>query len=151
MDRKENRRSVFGMLVRPKEQMRHAVSTTILSVVVAVVLLICVGVSFNSMVGKWKETQGIDPEITRLFETGLVPVFALIAFTMILMAVLVMFLMVRSSHRFYGPLVPIQRHIANLTNGNFKSRLVLREGDELQELRESLNKLAEALQAGKGS
>lgn len=125
--------------------MRHAAAVTFMSVAIAFVLMVLVALSFKSLVERWQETAAVDPEIARIFETGLVPVFALIAFTMILMALLVMFLLIRSSHRFYGPLVPIQRHIENLINGNYNSRLVLRQGDELTELRDSLNRLAEAL------
>lgn len=50
------------------------------------------------------------------------------------------------THRFYGPLVPIHRHIEELKKGNFTSRLKVRKKDELQELCDQLNDLSEELQ-----
>lgn len=52
----------------------------------------------------------------------------------------------RLSHQIYGPLIPIQRHIRNLVDGNYSSRIQLRKGDEFQELEGSLNALAEHLE-----
>ena len=54
---------------------------------------------------------------------------------------------VRLSNRIYGPLVPMLRHIQNLKQGIYSSRVVLRQNDELIELRDALNELAAALEA----
>ncbi len=45
-----------------------------------------------------------------------------------------------------GPLVAIQRHVGALTAGNFSSRVHIRRGDDLAELADTLNELAQSLQ-----
>ena len=52
------------------------------------------------------------------------------------------------THRVYGPLVAIKRFIGDLGEGNFAGRLQIRKKDELQDLVESLNRLAERLENG---
>lgn len=53
------------------------------------------------------------------------------------------------SHRIFGPTVPIKRHLDNLINGRYDSRITLRPGDEFKDIADQLNVLAERLQAGK--
>jgi hypothetical protein len=50
------------------------------------------------------------------------------------------------SHRIFGPIVPIRRHIISLKNGDYSVRIKLRTGDEMKDVAEELNQLAEALQ-----
>lgn len=51
------------------------------------------------------------------------------------------------THRIYGPLISIRRHIGQLKRGAFESRVRIRRRDELHGLADDLNQLAEALQA----
>lgn len=51
------------------------------------------------------------------------------------------------THRIYGPLISIRRHIGRLKNGGFDSRVHIRDKDDLHALADDLNQLAEALQA----
>ncbi len=50
------------------------------------------------------------------------------------------------THRFFGPMVPIARHVDELSKGNFSNRLRLRKKDEMHELGEKLNQLAAELE-----
>ncbi len=50
------------------------------------------------------------------------------------------------SHRYNGPIVPLTRHLQELSQGKFSSRVRLRAGDELSELADAQNRLAEALE-----
>jgi signal transduction histidine kinase len=53
---------------------------------------------------------------------------------------------VRLSHRIYGPIVPINRFIEALSSGEYTARIALRKGDDMIELKDALNRLAEALE-----
>jgi HAMP domain-containing protein len=149
MDRKENRRTLRGLIVRPNEQLKWAVSVTGASVVITGVLLIVVGLSFKSLVDRWKEMGDVDPELAAVLNNSLMPGLLEMIGALVLVAALMVILLIKTSHRYYGPLVPIQRHIENLIKGNYDTRIHLRKGDELTELSASLNKLAETLKAGK--
>lgn len=50
------------------------------------------------------------------------------------------------THRIYGPLISIRRHIGNLKAGDFDSRVHIRRKDDLHALADQLNELAEALE-----
>jgi len=61
-------------------------------------------------------------------------------------AFLALFFGLLVSHVFYGPQVPLARHLRELREGNFSSRVRLRPGDELRDLMAEQNSLAEALE-----
>ena len=49
------------------------------------------------------------------------------------------------THRLVGPTYAFRRHIQELKNGNYGTRVVLRKGDAFQEVAEDLNDLAVTL------
>jgi signal transduction histidine kinase len=55
------------------------------------------------------------------------------------------------SHRIFGPIVSLKRHIASLREGQYTARLQLRQTDDLAELKDALNDLAVALENRHGS
>jgi sensor histidine kinase YesM len=50
------------------------------------------------------------------------------------------------SHRIYGPIVAIRKHLAAVVRGEFDYRTHLRKNDEFQDVARDLNDLSEALQ-----
>ena len=50
------------------------------------------------------------------------------------------------THRYYGPLVSIERFVEQLTVGNYTARVIIRKGDELQSLVRRLNSMADSLE-----
>jgi signal transduction histidine kinase len=65
---------------------------------------------------------------------SLLVIFALIA------AVLVL------SHRFYGPMVALRKHVTALAQGDYAHRTHLRKKDEFKDLAAELNQLSEKLE-----
>ncbi|MBL7158062.1 MAG: hypothetical protein ISS91_00925 [Candidatus Omnitrophica bacterium] len=51
-----------------------------------------------------------------------------------------------TSHKIAGPIYRIKAFVNGLTNGDCAQRLHLRKGDDLQDLADALNKLAEKLE-----
>ena len=56
----------------------------------------------------------------------------------------------RMTHRIYGPLVSIERFVGEMSNGNYGKRIVIRSGDELQRLVHRLNDMAKKLEQRHG-
>ncbi len=54
------------------------------------------------------------------------------------------------SNRIFGPIVPIRRQIERLTKGDYEFRIQLRRHDELKEVADDLNRLAEVLKNSRG-
>ena len=57
----------------------------------------------------------------------------------------------RSTHKYYGPLVSIERFVKQMKAGNYSQRVSIRKGDELGRLVESLNEMATCLQKRHGN
>jgi signal transduction histidine kinase len=55
-------------------------------------------------------------------------------------------LVFKLTHRYYGPLVSIERFIEEMTKGKYSFRVKIRQKDELQRLANRLNDMADALQ-----
>lgn len=53
---------------------------------------------------------------------------------------------VKLSHRIYGPIVQIRKHVQKLREGDYSSRVQLRDHDHFVELADDLNDLAADLQ-----
>ena len=56
-----------------------------------------------------------------------------------------LFVVVRRTHKMYGPMVSIHRFVQELQKGNYAVRIAVRETDDFQSLVHTLNGLAEAL------
>jgi signal transduction histidine kinase len=67
-------------------------------------------------------------------------------FGLVVLAVSCLILWIVSSHRIFGPVIPMRRHVRKLVEGDYTSRIHLRAGDEFKELSDDLNHLAEVLE-----
>ncbi len=54
------------------------------------------------------------------------------------------------THKYYGPLISINRFLEGIAKGDYSQRVVIRKGDELQDLADHLNQMAESLQKRHG-
>ena len=57
----------------------------------------------------------------------------------------------RLTHRYYGPLVSIERFVDHVTKGEYSERVTIRNKDELQRLAGKLNVMAAKLEARHGA
>lgn len=61
------------------------------------------------------------------------------------------FVVFRSTHKFYGPLVGIERFVEGISKGEYRRRVVIRKGDELGRLAQVLNEMAQKLEERHGA
>lgn len=66
-------------------------------------------------------------------------------FAVLLLTFVCFALWVAVSHRIFGPVVAMRRHVRSLIAGEYTSRINLRANDELRDLGEDLNELAQTL------
>ena len=69
-----------------------------------------------------------------------------LAVNVLFLAMLSIGLSIIASHRIAGPIYRIISFVRGLTSGNYSARLRLRKGDDLQDLADALNELAEKLE-----
>jgi methyl-accepting chemotaxis protein len=58
---------------------------------------------------------------------------------------IVLFVGIRQSHRIVGPMQRIKRTLEAIGNGDYSQRIVLRQGDALEDLAKAINQMAESL------
>ncbi|HMN67025.1 MAG TPA: HAMP domain-containing protein [Bdellovibrionales bacterium] len=124
-----NRQTILGLIVRPRQQVRIAL------VFIAGTWVVLLGL----IAVLW---AGDEPS------SGFTIRLMVCAGTLLsLYAVLAGFYL---NHRVFGPIVSLKRFMASLREGDYTARLQLRSTDDLGELRDSLNDLAEALEKRHG-
>lgn len=141
------KRTFLGMIVRPQKQMRFALMFAGGALLSITALVALTAIVFNHTLKNLAETQKIELEIGYLLRDTMVYPFFILIMGVFLIGSFVIYLSIRLSNRIYGPLIPLLRHIQNLKQGIYSSRVVLRQNDELTELRDALNELAATLEA----
>lgn len=145
----KSNRKITGIVIKPKQQFLVA-SYFFCTFFVVIALLITYFVSsIERMILVLKGTYQIDPELIASFEGYLNNSVWILCCSLFLFAIIGFFMWLKLSHRIFGPLVPISRHITELKNGNYASRVQLRKNDFMMELKDELNQLAEKLQSDK--
>jgi signal transduction histidine kinase len=141
------KRTFMGMIVRPQKQMRFALMFAGGALLSLTALVALTAIVFNHTLKTLADTHKIEAEVGYLLrDTMVYPFFCMIVGAFFI-GLFIVYMGVRLSNRIYGPLVPLLRHIQNLKQGVYSSRVVLRQNDELTELRDALNELAANLEA----
>lgn len=110
-------------------------------------LVALTGVVFNHTLKRLTDLQQVDTEVGFLLRDTMVWPFFMLVVGAFFMGLFCIYIGIKVSNRIYGPLIPINRHIQNLKDGHYGSRMVLRRHDELTEIRDGLNELAAILEA----
>ena len=142
-EKASDRRTFKGLLVKPREQIKYSFifmggGMLILTIFIGVVMF-----SLNRTLVSVEIAYGLDPEVASAIRSSLTATLSIALLLSAVLSASAILLGLQMSHRLYGPLVPIQRHISEMKSGNFSTRIQLRKNDELLELQEALNDLAE--------
>ena len=145
------RRSVKAYLVEPFKQIRfglHVVGVSITFVAALSWLFVrSFREQYQQVVDIFQVTETVDLMTNDVFlRNAIVIGGTLAAFTAVMM-----FVVVRRTHKMYGPMVSIMRFLGELHKGNYAVRIHIREKDDFQNLVGALNSLADSLHARHGS
>lgn len=142
----KNRRSRLGWLIDPQHQLRF--SFYLIGGGITALMLICLYIlirlenNIQDVLTKGEVPADISEALLDHVGRAELNITGISLFLMFVSV----YTGVRLSHRIYGPIVQIRKHVANLINGDFSSRVHLRDRDHFVELSEDLNLLAEKLQ-----
>ena len=94
----------------------------------------------------------IDPKLKHelVFSDILIRNVALLVGSILAYIVVMVFLIIRNRHKYSGPLVSIQKFVEEMRRGDYSHRIVIRKGDEMQELVFTLNDMADHLERRHG-
>ena len=93
----------------------------------------------------WKSMYSNDLEQQAHIVSGLVGIAMTLLIELLLAIPILYYLGIRQTHRVVGPLKRMMRAIEAIGQGDFSQRLILRKGDVLEELAQTINRMAESL------
>lgn len=151
-DRKS--RTLRTILVEPFAQIKLGLHVLCLSISFVVITGLLVLNAFSEQYSHVMEIfQVVDPNLKLELVTNdiiLTNVYriaaVLVTFIVVLFAVVL-----RITHKYYGPLVAFDRFVQSMIKGDYGRRIILRRSDELQDLAKHLNHMAETLEKRHGA
>ena len=142
-------RKLKNTVIEPFKQFKIGVYI----VITTFIFIVCAGYLFLSAF--WQQYQHVmsifevvDPNLqwemitNDVFFYNIIKVSALF----LLFMLLTMAMVFKLTHRYYGPLVSIEKFVDQVADGDYSSRVSLRKRDELQRLATRLNSMAEKLE-----
>lgn len=145
MTSQKNRRSLKNIIIKPSLQLR---SVAIFFLFIGMIGLIILGNIYVSAIENIKMLEDLCPTQATLqnaISEQMMSSYLFISLLFSTVALLAFFYLFRLSHRVFGPMVQINRHVQNLIDGNYLSEIQLRKNDEHAELATLLNKLAKKM------
>jgi signal transduction histidine kinase len=139
----ENRR-IQNIFVRPYSQLKLTVAP-IIGLAMILGLIIFVMQNFSQYLETLRSTNQIDTQTIILITSHLYYYLKLTAGIAGVLLVIVLAISLMLTHRIFGPMVQINRHVEKLIKGDYTSRIQLRNYDEFRELADGLNALADDL------
>lgn len=141
-----NRRFTRNIIVNPARQMRFAMALVTGCCVSVILFLTVIVFQVKQTVANMATVYRLDPEVHNSIQQVLTSAVYMSLFLTVAVTALAMIVGLKMSHRIYGPLVSIKRFIGELAEGKYSGRLSLRKNDDMSDIKDALNLLAEALE-----
>ncbi len=142
------KRNLATILIEPFKQIKLGVYV----IGVSLVFVVLIGAMFiYAFSDQYKHVMeifqvvGMDEQfelvINQTFRSNAIKVMGLL----LLFVIVQLYVVVKMTHKIYGPLVSIERFVGEIAAGNYDRRVTIRKGDELEKLVGSLNLMAESI------
>jgi hypothetical protein len=148
-NRAVSKRKIRNFLLQPFLQVKLGLYSIGLAVVFG--FLIC-GMLYLNLYRFYDmviELTDLGPDVNAILDSYLKGASVWVLASLIVYLILTVGISVLYTHRLVGPTYAFRRHIRNLKNGNYSSRVMLRKHDAFAEVAEDLNELAEHLERGR--
>lgn len=139
------------MLVAPKSQLRQVAIFITGGLIALLSVSAILFSSLQSAVSLLVMSNKLDSDGAAVLQLSIRDGFIFMAILAVCLVIYGAWISFRLAHKFYGPTVPILRQIGNIRDGNYASRIKLRQGDELVNVADALNLLAGDLEARLGT
>jgi signal transduction histidine kinase len=146
-----SKRTPTGVLIRPRQQFRYAFILVAGGILAQSLVIGLMAYFINSTITNVIDTHHLDSEVATTITHAISLSLFILMVVAVAFALVAVLIGVKLSHRIYGPMVPFTRHIELLRNGRYNTRMNLRKSDDLVELKDALNSLAETLEARHGT
>jgi signal transduction histidine kinase len=140
------KRALRTMFIRPSRQLKLTLAMLSVGILFTALLMGYLVIRVAAVVSA---VQSSNPDIAALIQANLDPTLSVILLGQGLLWLSSLLIGILISHRIYGPIIPIVRHVQQLGRGDYSSRIQLRKDDDLGEIAEALNELASRLEKEK--
>lgn len=148
------KRNLKSLVIEPFKQVKFGIYVIGISVAF---LAVCAFMFVTAFTEQYQHVMGIfnvvDPNMkwelvtNDVFKTNAIRIGILFAVYTVTLFVVVF----RLTHRYYGPLVSIERFVGQIAAGDYRRRAKIRDKDELHGLVEKLNHMADQIERRHGS
>ncbi|WP_141734537.1 hypothetical protein [Oligoflexus tunisiensis] len=141
-----HKRKLSNFMLQPLLQIRLGLYSILLSLAFCLALVAIFYVNFNKFYDLVLELTDLREEVTDILKSYVRGLIGWVAIGTTIYFFITVAVSIFFTHRLVGPTYAFRRHIRELKNGNYGSRVVLRKGDAFQEVAEDLNDLAVTLE-----
>jgi ABC-type Fe3+ transport system permease subunit len=141
-----NQRRWRNYLLQPLLQFKLGLYNILLTAFFATVLILVIYMSFARVYELVLELTNLRDEVREILNQQVFANSLWLAGVVVVYMISNLLITVVITHKMVGPTVAFRRHIRNLVDGNFQSRVNLRNGDAFTEVADDLNFLAETLE-----
>jgi len=141
-----NQRRLRNFLLQPVLQFRLSFYNILLTAFFATVLILVIYSSFARVYELVLDLTNLRDEMREILNQHVIATSVWLAAVVVVYMISNLLITVVITHKMVGPTVAFRRHIRNLVDGNFQSRVNLRQGDAFTEVADDLNFLAETLE-----
>lgn len=136
------KRKLRNLLIKPQGQLRTAMAVFAAGFVFLSVLFAILLFRLNNLIQDLANNIAVPEQAVSDTAWTLLVTYAVLLFSFLLCSVVIVLF---ATHRYLGPMVPIERLVKALREGRYDERVRLRKNDEFQDLADELNLLAETL------
>jgi signal transduction histidine kinase len=147
------RRTFRAYLVEPFKQIRfglHVVFVSLLFSALFAYVFLWAFLQQYQQVFEWFSVIEAESKAAMLDNEVFIRNGYILAATILAFVITTLYVVVRRTHRMYGPMISMMRFVAELKKGNYAVRIHIRERDDFHNFVAELNALAETLQARHG-
>lgn len=144
------RRSFRAYLVEPFKQIRFGLHVAFVSLSFAAIFSYVFLEAFREQYQQVFELFNVADQTALIENDIFIRNKAKLTLTIAAFIVATLYVVVRRTHRMYGPMISIMRFVAELKKGNYAVRIHVRERDDFQNFVTELNALAVELQKKHG-
>ncbi len=142
----QTRRRFKSLLIKPELQLRLPVYLLVVTVIFACASWIVLHIAFDGLYGFVFEQGNIGEQVGDVLRHHIRIVVTVSTLLIVMYVLLTIGLSIAYLHKLIGPSIAFKRHIRALNDGNYSSRILLRQNDAFGEMANELNDLAETLE-----
>lgn len=142
----QTRRRIKSLLIKPELQLRLPVYLLLVTLIFACASWAVLQVAFDGLYEFTFDQGNIGEQVGDVLRHHIHIVATVFTLLIVMYVLLTIGLSIAYMHKLIGPSIAFKRHIHALNDGNYASRILLRQGDAFEEMATELNELAAALE-----